>query len=179
MKQMIEFIKNNDISVRTIEKALDLPNASISVNKELISKKHVEMIKGYLEKNYGYGEEAMEETRANNKPIKTFRWNDGRPYDFRDDLPRHKDEFGLWRVIEIEKLEASPVDGELKEDWQGKYLLLNNGIKAYLEMPMVVYEDIKKGKYKVGARPNFYYKKKDYTVRPLSTLEKNQKTKAL
>ena len=61
------------------------------------------------------------------------RYNLKRGYDFDDGMARYKDEIGLWRVVEIsEEGNLAPVDGEVKRDWQGEYLILNSGIHAYI-----------------------------------------------
>ncbi len=97
-----------------------------------------------------------------------MRWNEKRPYDFLDGIPRLQDNEGLYRRQptvwndKLKKLEVrrgfEPETGEVLEDWKGKYVIMKNGGHLYVGMSEKVEKLIKSGKYKVGLKPNFYYK---------------------
>lgn len=163
MKDLINFLQERpDIQIRTIERSLKLPNATISTRNSYITPKHVEVIKKYLIKHFGY-EENLKEAVENfdnfpavdknlstppdlSTPNPTLKmYNVGRIPGFQDNIHRFQDKQGLWRRItdncmvtdkdkntKVIKPTYQPQSDEILTDKIGSFYVANNGIKVYI-----------------------------------------------
>lgn len=157
MKDLINFLKEReDISIHKIETDLKLPNATINTRKEYITPKHVDAIRKYLIKHYGYESNLKEViySRDNrvvnpNLSMPTVKmYNVGRIPGFKDSLHRFQDKQGLWRRLaeecmtldkdnktgpKILKKAYEPQSDEIPKDHIGSFYIANNGIKVYTD----------------------------------------------
>jgi len=155
MERLVEFLRSrSDIKVSTIEKKLGLANATIKLGKGHIVPKHVELIRGYLIKYYGYSENKVEEIKKeDNIPGDAKRvvkvYNVGRIPGFTDGRLRFQDSIGLWRRVEhygydkvkdergkevmVLRKEWEAQTGEMCEDERGRFYVANNGRKVYVD----------------------------------------------
>ena len=155
--ELLNFIREHGITINRIEKYLNLSRGGLKIRDGKLPTKHLLSVRLFLKSEYGFGSTIAERVEIKednpNKPEKTQRYNLKRGYVFDDGKPRYKDELGLWRVVDVTSVVCeqheyegydefikreknltsnNPIDGELKRDWQGEYLILNNGIHAYI-----------------------------------------------
>ena len=160
-EEIIEFIRLNEVSIRQIEKDLDVPTGTINTGKAYITPKHKDRIVTHLIEYHQLNQTDLSISKnmdnVANKPVKRLKYNEGRVPDFGDGIWRYRDpDNGLWkRVIEwhyaIKKDEqGNKVKDRLgndvrtvKESWQpsddvvhkdkiGEFYVANNGEKVYL-----------------------------------------------
>lgn len=146
MENVIKFLKDRvDIRIGPLEKELGLPNATIKLHKDYISPKHLDVIRDYLVKNYGYSDdvtvEAMSSDNGVDSPTQIVKmYNVGRIPGFKDGKLRFQDQMGLWRRVDNYgcdkdgniKEEWKSASGELFEDEMGGFYIANNGRKIYV-----------------------------------------------
>ncbi len=162
MEKVIRFLRDRgDIPVRTVEKSLGLPNATINLRLGRITDKHLKVIVGYLREHYGYKEDIVELIGNKDNPelekvqiVKMY--NVGVIPGFNDSILRYQNNQGLWRRLEslsyyekeldkegnkvLKKL-WHPANDEVHSDKVGDYYISNNGHKVYIS-----YKSKKKGK---------------------------------
>lgn len=154
MDKVIEFLRSReDIKIRPMEMELGLPNATIKLSKGFIMPKHLDVIKDYLKKKYGYSEDGVmvmkneDNIGTDTQIVKLYNVNN--IPGFKDGKPRFKDNMGLWRKLDEYGYENKKDDDGgshrlLKKEWEaqtvemctdviGKFYIANNGRKIYVE----------------------------------------------
>ena len=156
-KEFLDFMNAAGVSISEIEKRLVLSRGTLKWN-DGFPVKHLGAIEKELRDHYGYNEKVMDQV-IEQKPERVLRWNGERPYDFGDGLSRYQDEWGLWRVVPDEVMNDKavnnkwhPATGEIEQDWRGMFMVLRNGVKAYVE----AYDDVLRSRSKWGIN---YWKK--------------------
>lgn len=143
MKKIVEFLKaNTHISIRKIERDLELRQSSIRLTEGIIPEKSVEKIREYLIEYFGFGPLEYLDGNLESKTQVVHRYNVGRIPGFTDGLLRFQDEIGLWkRVANFGMIEKDgkkvlkdgfkPQGEECFTDKIGEFYIANNGLKIY------------------------------------------------
>lgn len=142
MENVIAFLESReDISIRTIEKELEIPNATINMRKKYITPKHLQVVVSYLQHHFGYDKDVPELINHvdNTGPTQVVKmYNVKRKPGFKDGLLRFQDKQGLWKRISQWCMEKGEIrdsykaaTGELLVDKIGEYYMSNNGTKVY------------------------------------------------
>jgi len=139
-KRVLEFLRNKGITANSIEAALNLPNASISLSKDRVSKKHLGIIVKYLEDEYGFTPDYKGKPNVSSQR----RWMDGWQFGASDNEERFRDpDNGLWKRVKDYGMAKDKdgrlslkdgfkaVDGEAHQDNTGEYYIAKNGLKVY------------------------------------------------
>lgn len=156
MKKIVEFLKANPhISIREMERDLELRQSSINLYKGIIPEKYLDKIREYLENHFGFGELVDKDGNLESKSQVVHKYNVDRIPGFTDGLLRFQDEVGLWkRVANFGMTEKKREDKELAHchsvlnekvlkdaykpqgeerftDKIGVFYIANNGLKIY------------------------------------------------
>jgi len=143
MKKIVKFLKANPhISIREMERDLELRQSSVNLKKGVIPEKSVEKVREYLENHFGFGEIVDLDGNLESKSQVVRKWNVGRIPGFSDGLLRFQDEVGLWkRVVNFGMVEKDgkkvlrdgykPQSEERFTDKIGGFYIAINGMKIY------------------------------------------------
>jgi hypothetical protein len=143
MKEIVKFLRlNPHISIREMERDLELRQSSINLSKGVIPEKSVEKVREYLENHFGFGEIVDLDGNLESKSQVVHRYNVDRKPGFTDGLLRFQDEIGLWkRVVNFGMAERDgkkvlrdgykPQGEERFTDKIGEFYIANNGLKIY------------------------------------------------
>lgn len=141
------FMKEKQVNLLEMERALGIPYKSVRLDRE-IPKKYLDVIVGYLKTSYGYTENILAKEQADvpeGIPIMQKVWNKNFIPRYKDGILRYQDQdSGLWKrlmswqsFIEKETGEVKinskflPATKEVFEDKLGRFYVAVNGIKIY------------------------------------------------